>query len=263
MLIIRKEQMECFARYELEGYQARLQMHLQAFFPLPTGLAGDAAITAFVGGAIEQARGYGFDTVATVQSFADHTILLGWDFCRNPLYSALTTTLFDPDIASAIQRHDLLYERAWTYLDATRGPDAGNLLQATARLNAWLAIPNKRAPTSLSDLLEILALIYPQKHAAHDTETLSAFCREAVHRARADGFQEPVAQTIYASAAFLSGLGFFHDPLIRGAVADHLAELAAETRAAGRTAILAAAATAYAEKVIAQVRAATALDSES
>lgn len=257
MLIIRQEQIEVFKRDELNRFKSRLRAHVRDVFPLQTALADAGAIDEFIDRTIRESRSHGFETEATVQSFVDHALLLGADFCRNPLYATLVEPLFDAEIENLIQRHDLLYERAWSYLDATRGPDGANVLRAVARFKAWLAIPRKPRTAFMPELLQDLSLIYPEKQAAHPAEELTLFCAEAAKRARADGFAEPLGQMIYVIIAFLVGLGFFHDPLVLGAVRDGIAELEKEETASRRTERLTRLAETYLNQVIAATRALT------
>ncbi|WP_157174428.1 hypothetical protein [Thiocystis violascens] len=262
MLIIRQEQIEVFKRDESNRFKARLRAHVCDIFPLQTALVETAALDEFIDQTIRESRRHGFETEATVQSFVDHAILLGSDFCRNPLYSTLVEPLFDAEIENLIQRHDLLYERAWSYLDATRGPDGANVLRAVARFKAWLAIPRKPRPAFLPELLQDLSLIYPEKQAIHPPAELTLFCDEAAKRARSDGFSEPLGQMTYVIIAFLIGLGFFHDPLVLGAVRDGLAELEKEENASRRTERLTSLAETYLNRVIAAVRSSTTTGSE-
>lgn len=262
MLVIRPEQYAQLAAYELQGFKGRLKKHLLATFPLQTSMADEGAVEQFVELAISQARGAGIETEATVQSFADHMLLLGSDFHRNPLYTDIAAPLFDTDLISPLQRLDLVYERAWSYLDATRGPDAAALIRAMARLRAWMAMPNEPWSVAPADLVQTLARIFPEKCRAHDAQALARFCGAALERARADGFEQPPAQVLYVCVAFLTGLGFFRDPVVRGGALQYAQALEAESDQTHRTKILGRGVASYLDAMLEAARAASAVTGE-
>jgi hypothetical protein len=256
MLLIRDEQYKQFSDYTLKSFKERMVAHLADVFPLQTGFVDQTAVAAFADAGVDQARTAGFDTEATVQSYLDHMVLLGFDFCRNPLYTEITAPLFDTDIEYLIERHDQMHELAWAYLDRTRGPDAANLFRASARLRGWTADPKRKAATDAPSMLLKLKTIFPEKTSAHPDDLLAQFCSQAGQRAQADGFTSAEAQTAYVAAAFLAGLGFYHDPLVTGAVPDQVQALADETDATERTRLLIAGVGIYLERVIESARAA-------
>lgn len=256
MLLIRNEQYQIFSDYMQRSFKERMVTHLKEVFPVQTGFVEKPAIKAFVEAGIDEARAAGFETKATVQSYLDHMVLLGADFCQNPLYSEITAPLFDPEIEYLIERHDRLYDLAWAYLDGTRGPDAANLFRAAARLRAWVTDPKRNPAADAGAMVLRLKTTFPEKTAAHSEETLARFCEAARQRARDDGFAECDAQTAYTAAAFLAGLGFFHDPLVSGAAPDQVKALAEATDPTERSSLLATGIAVYLNKVIEAARAA-------
>jgi|GEM_PF-2799821 len=257
MLIIRKEQLQHLAIYEKISFKMRLKTHLKEFFPLQISLANDGALDQFIESGIEEAQSLGFDTEATVQSYTDHLILLGSHFCQNPLYTEISAPLFDSEIEDLIQRHDILYDRAWEYLDRTRGPDAGNLLRASAKLLKVLPRRSETTSTNPSDLVETLKAIYPEKYAAHTRDTLVSFCIESLRRAQLDKFEQPAAQALYVILAFLAGIGFYHDPLIMNTVSGQTAVLSEQADASEQSRFLTESAELYLDRLFEAIRLST------
>ncbi len=245
MLIIRKKQLEKLSEYELDQYKVRLKMHLKEFFPLQTSLASDDVVNSFIELGLEQAQSFGFETEVTAQSFIDHTLLLGSDFCQNPLFTKISSSLFDTEIENLIQRHDILYDRAWQYLDETRGPDAAHLLRAAAKLKKSLTELIKTAANDLHGHVEALKIVYPEKYVAHSEETIKLFCIEGLRRAQSDNFEQASAQRLYVIIAFLTGIGFYEDPLVIGIVPEQVKALLEETDPSNRTRLLTDAAGIY------------------
>lgn len=254
MLTLRKDQYACFAAEELRHFKIELREHLVATFPLQTAPARPEALDAYVDLAVDQARETGIDTRASVQSFADHMVLLGAGFQVNPLYAGITEPLRDPELISPVQRMDLVYDRAWDYLDRTRGPDGRQLIKAMGRLRAMLSLRGERWGDGIDDLLATLERIFPQKAAAHDRQTLIAFVEQTLRQAHADDFRQPPARTLYLSIAFLTGIGFFADPLVRAGAPEHAAELTHETDPRRRTALLGGGAIAYLDQSLERLR---------
>ncbi|WP_295585942.1 hypothetical protein [uncultured Lamprocystis sp.] len=262
MLIIRTEQIAQLAADEVKRFNVRLQRHLLVSFPLQTAMASEQSLGEFVDFAMTQAAAVGIDTEATVQSFADHMVLLGADFHRNPLYADIAAPLFDQDLVSPIQRLDLVYDRAWSYLDATRGPDAANLIRAMARLRATLGTPKEGWSVTTDDLIQTLHRIFPEKCGAHSVSTLTRFCGGTLARAWEDGFEQPPARVLYVCVAFLAGLGFFRDPLVLGGALHYAQALAAERDPARRTKLLGRGVALYLDTMLAKVRGASLLIEE-
>ncbi len=254
MLVIRKEQMDLFAARETDSFKERMKEHLTEFFPLQTFFAGPSGVEKFIDGGIRESLSLGSDTEATVQSFLDHLILLGADFVRNPLYEKICMPILDPEAGSLIQRHDLMHERTWAYLEKTRGPDGAKLFKAAARLKAWVSKSGGQASNQVSKIVACLKTVFPEKCAAHSEEEIECFCREALSRAQADGFQRESSQAVYAAVAFLAGLGFFHDPLFREALPEQSMALEHETDADERGRILSEASLAYLDWLLSAVR---------
>jgi len=262
MLRVRPEQYQALASESRRRYAARLINHLRDTFPLQTGMAEDGAMTAFVALAMDQAMAIGIDTEASVQSFADHLLLLGADFPRNPLCQEICAPLFDSELISPVQRIDELHDLAWPYLEGVRGPDGVDQIQAAARLRAWMANRGIQRGVGLDELLEALRRIYPTRAMAHPRAVLSAFCEEALRRAGEDNFSQTPARALYVCTAFVAGLGFFHDPLIRAGAAAQATALDTETDPGQRTALLWQGVDAYLRQLLEQVQQASGRDEE-
>ena len=254
MLTLRQEQYQCFAADELSRFKATLSEHLLETFPLQTSMADAEALSAYVDLVIHQARDAGIDTQASVQSFADHMIVLGSGFYENPLYAEITTPLRDPDLISPVQRMDLVYDRAWDYLERTRGRDGKDLVKAMGRLRAMLSLRHERWTDDFDELYANVKRIFPQKAASHDRRTLAAFFKATLERAGMDGFTKRTGRALYVCIAFLTGIGFFHDPLVRAGAAPQAAALERETDPRQRVALLGTGAMAYLDKSLEMLR---------
>lgn len=251
MLSIRKEQFHALGSYQADRHKDEFKIHLSECFPGPVEIAGEEALDAFVDLGIEHAQACRIDTLASVQSFLDHMVLLGAGFHRDPLYRRISAPIFDEEIEEPVERLDLMYDQAWQYLDHVHGPDAEHLFRAIAKLKAELSLPE----TTSGTIGEHLGWIFPEKFAAFDRGTLNEFGAEAARLATTDGFPGPINQLTYISIAFVAGIGFFSNPLILGAVPETVLALKEEMNPRVRTELLRAGTVAYADKVIAAARA--------
>jgi len=254
MLELRPEQFAVLADSQLASFKAHLEAHLRATFPLQTADVDAAALRDFIDLAVTRSGDAGIDTEASVQSFADHMVLLGARFPDNPLYTVLTAPLRDPGLESPVQRMDRVYDLTWDYLDRIRAPDGGHLIEALARLRAWMNLAGEHVGDSVADVLPILQRIYPQKFGAHDTPALADFCEQALRRAGADRFMQAPARALYVCTAFIAGLDFYHDPLIRGGARRVAEALETEPDPGRRTRLLAKGVSRYLDRVLALVR---------
>ena len=250
MLFIRTGQHAKLSEYQKQLFKKQLAGHLETFFPFQTWVAGKGSVALFVEMGVEQAMADGFDTRATVQSYLDHMVLLGMDFCQNPLYADIVAPLWDKEIDDLVERHDRLYDLAWDYLDKTRGPDAAGLFKAVIRLRAWLSDSGRQPASDTGAMVLHLAAVFPEKAAAHTPQTLALFCGEALRKSRDSGFVQSGAQTLYTTAAFLAGLGFSGDPLCTGAAPEQVKALVQATEPDERSGLLAAWVSLYLDKMI-------------
>ncbi len=241
----------------LHDVNAQLLEHINLYFPINVALLESSeSLDLFVDSMFEQANALGFQSYAVSQSFADHSLLLGYDFYKNPLYSDFVTPLFSEQLDDEISRFDLLYDKAWPYIEKVRGLDGSCAFIATAMLKNSLkssAFNHFKAFDS-SSILSLLINLYPEKYACHSQDELSLFLAESQQRALSDGFSQAPAQVLYSVLAFFAGLGFYHDPLIIGALPSFWPQLSAQEQQNNKFNLLSEAALNYCDAILVQAK---------
>tara|TARA_R110002050_G_scaffold31363_1_gene80833 strand:- start:734 stop:1531 length:798 start_codon:yes stop_codon:yes gene_type:complete len=257
MLKISREQMTKMSAGILITFKTQLKEHIRSYFPVQSEHLDDANLLVFIDEAIETANYFAISEQAAIQSFIDHTVLLGRNFHQNPLYAELCLPLYDKDISDNIHRLDTLYDNTWAYLDIVRGKDASHLFLAVSRLKSWLESAKALGYNSLNihEIINAFNLVFPEKYKAHSEKVHIDFIREAVSRAIEDNFLQPASQLSYVLMAFIAGLNFYHDQLIIGALKKDTQALSVEHDQSARYEMLLNAANNYLSKIITSARA--------
>lgn len=257
MLYISKGQMTKISASILVNCKVQLKEHVLSYFPIQCEHLDDDSLLTFIDECIETASEFSINEQAAIQSFVDHTILLGRNFHQNPLYPDLCQPLYDEDISDNIFRLDKLYDNTWAYLDETRGEDARNLFLAVSRLKSWLASAKllKYNSLNLQEILEDFHQIFPEKYEAHSQNSHKDFIKATIIKANEDNFLKPVSQLIYVLLAFVAGINFYHDRLVIGTLKEHFEALSTENDQNTRYEVLLHGANIYLTRIITSARA--------
>ncbi len=105
-----------------------------------------------------------------------------------------------------------------------------------------------------SSIISLFKNLYPEKYASHSHDELNLFLAESRQRALSDGFSQSSTQVLYSLLAFFSGLGFYHDPLIIGALPTFWQKLSAQDQQDNKFALLSEAALSYCDAILAQAK---------
>ena len=111
MLIIRKEQMEAFARQAREQFIHDSIAHIRTVLPDEYAFLGDSRVRESVDLALQRADGYGITDTYDVLRYLNLMYSLGFDFDRDEQYDWAAGILTDKSLSSRT-RMDLLVERA-------------------------------------------------------------------------------------------------------------------------------------------------------
>ena len=102
MLNITKDQMAKTSVSLLNTFKVQLKDHIRIYFPIQCENLDDSSLFTFINENLEVAKKHSINEQAAIQSFIDHTVLLGRNFYINPLYSELCIPLYDKDISDNI-----------------------------------------------------------------------------------------------------------------------------------------------------------------
>lgn len=251
MLVIKSQQIQHMAASGLERFKNRLLPHLAEHFPLRLELGGEAGLKSLIEDGVERARRYGLTSEAAMESFVDQMAAAGCRFDEDPIFASICDPLSDPAMGSDVRRMDAVYDDLWEFLDKAYGEDAENLLQAVSRLQTWLKASGCIAGWSEQDMLKHLEQIFPEKFEASEEAAVTAFYRQCVKRAGSHGFRQPTSVWIYTTGAFLTGIGFYGDPVFAASAARQLAALETATDPHERAGLLRQAVCTYAGRFLA------------
>ena len=110
MLIIRKEQMEALEQAVLEGFEDRMVVHLQGFFPGRCAELGDDGMREMVRYGMERAKSYGIVNELDVCRYIDLMIFFGRDFDTDPETPWAGRILSMESLTDPTAKIDRLYE---------------------------------------------------------------------------------------------------------------------------------------------------------
>jgi hypothetical protein len=252
-LKISERQLTALRRQAERDHRDQLGAHIRAAHPASASACGPYGVAALVDLAIARAAERGFDTVATVQSWADHMVLFGAFFDEDPLMTDVIEPLEDRMLVSALARMDAVHARAMALFDRMSGPGGGAALQAAARMNAWASASDATLPAAPDAVKTLFERIFPEKAAAH-APCVDAAIRRAALMAGAHGFDDPAGRGVVALIALMAGSGVLDDPMFRASAPDLPAAVAGTEDRAERVALLRAAAVGWLTAALAAAR---------
>lgn len=257
MLQISKVQMANMSLSVLMTFKVQLKDHIRTYFPIQCEHLDDESLFSFIDECIETASDFSINEQAAIQSFVDHSVLLGSNFHQNPLYSDICQPLYDNDISDNIYRLDKLYGNTWAYLDEVRGDDASNIFLAVSRLKSWLESAKVLQYNSLNlqEILKAFEQVFPEKFEAHSQNVHKDFIKATISRANEDNFVTPASQLVYVMMAFVAGVNFYHDHLIIDTLKEHVEALSTTSEQNIRYEVLLHGANIYLTKIITSARA--------
>lgn len=160
-------------------------VHLADFVPPLFNSIGEQQMRKAIDFGIARAARHGFTNRGPVRFYLELTMLLGCHFDTDPQYPWATEILGDDDPDSQMDRAERLYEKTRDYRRSVAGPD-DHYTRAALENIAFFA----RHPLALSvdryvpDLLQQIALIYPQKADYVGDAALEALIRAGVATAQ-------------------------------------------------------------------------------
>ena len=118
MLTLQQEQMDVFARLEMERFEERAIAHLREHFPERMASVSAQNARELVRFCVQRARGYGIESERGIVLFASVAVALGPRFDEQPRYRWAAEALADEFIVTPTARIEELYRRAVELLDA-------------------------------------------------------------------------------------------------------------------------------------------------
>lgn len=228
MFTVKPSQMNMLWEERRIQFREKLARHISTVFSRPAQIAGTKHVDKLVDLALKRAARHGFHTIATVQSYSDHMIMLGAFFDEDPLLMHVAAPLSDPDITNKIARMDKVYERAIVYRQEIEGQGAIRLYEALARLSTYIRSADRIRATSRANLIALFERIYPEKASVMASALHPALDRaEAEQKAR--GLITPQGHVIHGLVSLMAGSGWLDNPMFIGAAPIEHAALIAET----------------------------------
>ena len=117
MLILRQEQMDLFARLEMERFEGRVIAHLRRHYTERMAGIADPTAREFVRFCVRRAARYGIDRERDIVLFIDVAIALGQRFDEQPHHQWALDVLTDEFLTSPTVRVEALHRLTVEYLE--------------------------------------------------------------------------------------------------------------------------------------------------
>lgn len=118
MLTVQQEQMEVFARLEMERFEERVIAHLREYFPERMASVSAQNARELVRFCVQRARHHRIESERGIVLFASVAVALGPRFERDQRYRWAVEALADEFIVTPTARVEELYRRAVELMDA-------------------------------------------------------------------------------------------------------------------------------------------------
>jgi hypothetical protein len=212
--MIRNDQVDLLRDAVRRGFEREMVLHLADFSPPLVKAIGEDQLREVVHLGMARAAQYGLTYRGPVRLYLELMLLLGSHFDTDPQYPWASDILADQQSGSQMQRTERLYEKTLAYREAVGGPGDSYTLAALRNI---LLLSQRTLHLSsdnfVSDMLQEIHMMYPQKAAYVGERALEALIGKGVEHAR--GYRFPTlrgyALIIVLMVAF--GHGCADDPL--------------------------------------------------
>jgi hypothetical protein len=211
MWTIREEQTEAFRQNALKKFEDEMVAHSKDFSPPLCEVIGDEQLRVALRSAMKRADGYGFTNRGPVRLFIEMMFLCGSGFDTDPQYPEVGAVLR----ASGDQMHraQQIYELCMHNLEKVAGPGAVNVRKALSDLLIFTRAPLTFSNDFVTDMLQAMHRVFPQKAAYVGEPGLKALIDEAIAEARQYQFETARQRTLLVVLKFAFGHGCTDDPL--------------------------------------------------
>ena len=225
MLTVRNDQMAALAEDVLRAFEDRTYGHLLRYFPHHCDLLGEVQVRRVILHGWRRAKRHGLEAECCVRSYIDLMFVLGGGFDNDALMSWAKEILSDQTPMSQVERGDLLYEAAWSYIrriardyrdengQPTTARFVGELRQFRTMQDRELT-PSERQESQAS-LFQRIERLFPAK-CAYVGE---AVVRQVIARSIEDAVQRHALTTergimLFVMMRFILGAELDDDPLL-------------------------------------------------
>jgi hypothetical protein len=212
MLTVRTLQMKVFEQAVRLRFEDEMVAHSREFSPKLSQVLGEKQLRVAVRAAITKAEGYGFTNRGPIRLFVEMTFLCGSSFDTDPQYPFIREVVCAA--GDQMRRAEQIHEGALDYLEKVSGPNNAHVRQA---LEALLVLSKREVTMSqlgfVTDLLQEMTRVFPQKAARVGEQALAALVKEGITEALAYKFSAPREKALVVVLMFAFGHGCTIDPL--------------------------------------------------
>lgn len=212
MLTIRGNQLKTFERAALDRFEDEMIAHSKDFSPRLCEVIGDRQLRVAVHSSIDRAMSYGLTNRGPIRLYIEMMFLFGSAFDTDPQYPRFGEILNDP--ADQMLRAHWIHENQLDYYEQVSGRDASNVHSALKSLRDFARQPLEiSSGTFVSDMLQAMTGVFPEKVAYVGTENLEALIESGRAEAERHKFGTVRAQTLVVALMFAFGHGCTADAL--------------------------------------------------
>jgi hypothetical protein len=212
MLVIRREQLEVFARHARRAFEDEMVLHSKSFSPQLCEVLGEPQLRVALDQAIEKAESFGLTNRGPVRLFIELRFLFGSGFDSDPQYPWASKILTSE--ADQMARAEALYDSTLDYQRQVSGPAGKNTRIALAQLGV---LARQASDVSLADFLIAargeMTRIFPEKAVYVGESGLDALVRRGQLVARNHDFSTDRAKMLIVALMFAFGHRCTDDPL--------------------------------------------------
>lgn len=212
MLKVRAEQMQVFEAQALRAFEDEMVAHSKDFAPHLSAALGDGKLRVAVRQAIARAGRHGFTLRGPIRLFVELTFLFGSGFDADPQYPAIGEALRSG--ADEMTRAERIQQWHNEYLEKISGPANINVRKALEAVSDFARNPPTRLARNLeNEILNGIALGFPQRAASVGEQALRAVIAEGKDEAAAYGFTTARGQALLILLKASFGRECANDPL--------------------------------------------------
>src|SRR5579884_2749962 len=208
-MVIRDRQLLELTNSAQHGFEDRLLLHIQEFFPVHWRVTGPERMRQVVRLGIAKAAGYGLETQREIYLFVSLMLYLGSSFDTDfqlPWAAAGLNNAAEPDTFTRIEA---TYDAGMQYLDRVAGPDG---IHANAALQRFISYVQRPGSAHTETAAQMLPRIYPEKCAELNTMQIERLLEQGRTSGVDPSGANGEAVLLCAALAMLLGHGFADDP---------------------------------------------------
>jgi len=180
MLTIRKEQMDSFRSSALQAFENDMVIHLAEFSPKLFTTVKEEQMRKVIRFGMNHADVYGFNFKGPVRLYLELMMLFGSHFGTDPQYPWANEILADTNTPQ-MERAQQLYQHTCDYHQQVNGSGNDHTLRGIRNIAHFVEQPLTITEDNfITDVLNQMILIYPEKTAYIGNEQLETLIKEGI-----------------------------------------------------------------------------------